>query len=77
MKEHRNWEQMKRDNEGAAWIVDGEFCRNFIRTSSDEVNAILEQQRKTGLQEWQMPGFNGCWSCDHWHDCRLPKLIQA
>lgn len=74
MKEHRSWDQMKRDNTGAAWIVNGEFCHNYRRTSSSDVNAILEQHRKAGLLEWQMPGFNGCWSCDCWADCQLPKM---
>ena len=74
MKELRNWEQMKRDNIGAAWIVNGEFCGNYIRTSQDgRVNEILERYRETGLEEWQLCGFNGCWSCDHWFNCHLPQ----
>ena len=66
MVERRNWEQMKRDNVGAPWIVNGEFCGNYKRTSVNAaVNALHEQDREMGLKEWQMAGFNGCWSCDH------------
>jgi len=66
MVERRSWEQMKEDNAGADWIVDGKLCKNYVRDCEDEnVKKILQQQRKDlGLQEWQLPGFNGCWSCD-------------
>ena len=63
---------MKSDNAGAAWIVDGEFCPNYKRTSqSGDVNTLLDQDRKAGVLEWQLPGFNGCWSCDRIMDCQL------
>ena len=71
MKEHRSWEELKSDNLGAAWVVNGEFCPDYTRTSDAGVNTILEQHRESGLLEWQISGFNGCWSCDHMQTCRL------
>ena len=78
MREHRTWEQMKQDNTGAPWIVDGEFCADFKRTSqSDDVNTLLDLERKEGLLEWQITGFNGCWSCDRTSDRNCKRLLQA
>ena len=72
MKEHRSWEQMKSDNDGAAWIIDGEFCPNYKRSlGSKEANDILESERMEGVEEWQLAGFNGCWSCDKILNCQF------
>lgn len=77
MKEHRSWEQVKSYNQGADWIVNGEFCKEYERTSTcDAVNEILENYMKSGLEGWQIPGFNGCWSCDHMIDCHMKKTTQ-
>lgn len=75
MNEHRTWEQMKRDNNGADWIEpSGGFCERYSRTSSsDEVNTLLHEQRAAGLEEWQLVGFNGCWSCDKSLECHFSK----
>ena len=77
MREKRSWEQIKEDNTGAAWIVNGEFCLNYKRNSRNgDVNIFLEQDRKAGLLEWQLPGFNGCWSCVRMTDCQLYKATS-
>ena len=78
MREHRNWEQMKQDNFDAPWIVNDEFCPDFSRTSqSSDVNVLLDQEREKGLLEWQIIGFNGCWSCDRTTDRNCTRLLQA
>ena len=71
--EQRTWEQMRRDNDGAAWIEpSGVFCKRYSRTSiSDDVNMLLDEQRAAGLEEWQLSGFNGCWSCDKCNECHF------
>jgi hypothetical protein len=79
MRETRSWEQMRRDNIGAAWIEpSGKFCTRYSRTStSGEVNALLDEQRAAGLEEWQLVGFNGCWSCDRCIECHFKKQPDA
>jgi len=66
MTERRSWDQMKKDNDGADWIVNGEFCKNYRRAPVNKgADSILQKHRnELGLQEWQLTGFNGCWSCD-------------
>lgn len=68
MKETRTWEQMRADNDGAAWIEDdGTFCSQYTRTSDvEEVRRILAG---SACPEWAKPGFNGCWSCDNTLTC--------
>jgi len=62
MRETRTWEQMRRDNIGAAWITkDGNFCNEYKRTSTPDV---VEP-------EWKKTGFNGCWSCDRCIECNF------
>jgi len=75
MNESRTWEQVRSDNDCAAWIEpSGEFCTRYSRTSiSDKVNALLDEQRAAGLEEWQLVGFNGCWSCDRCIECHFAK----
>jgi hypothetical protein len=75
MNESRTWEQMRSDNDRADWIEpSGEFCNQYSRTSiSGEVNALLDEQRAAGLEEWQIVGFNGCWSCDRCNECHFKK----
>lgn len=69
---------MKRDNNGADWIKDGEFCSEYVRTSiNGEVNVLLDKQRAAGLEEWQLAGFNGCWSCDQCNECHFKKQPEA
>lgn len=75
MQETRNWEQMRADNDGSAWInEDGEFCREYVRTPSDEdVENILSAYT---VPEWAKPGFNGCWSCDRMVTCPKVRSYQ-
>ena len=71
MRETRSWEQMRRDNIGAAWInKDGNFCEEYKRTSTPEVMEMLSREN---LPEWKKPGFNGCWSCDRCIECHFKK----
>lgn len=79
MNESRTWEQMRSDNDRADWIEpSGEFCNRYSRTSiSGEVNALLDEQRAAGLEEWQLVGFNGCWSCDRCNECHFKKQPDA
>lgn len=55
--ELRTWEQMKADNDGAIWIIDGEFCRDYVRDTSDP--AVQKLLKKENVPEWAKPGFNG------------------
>lgn len=65
--EQRTWEQMKADNDGATWIVDGKFCRDYVRDTSDpDVQNLLD---KENVPEWAKTGFNGCWSCCKINSC--------
>jgi hypothetical protein len=66
---------MRRDNIGAAWIEpSGEFCTRYSRGEGD---AFLDEQRAAGLEEWQLVGFNGCWSCDRCIECHFKKQPDA
>ena len=64
----RNWEQFKADNEGKAFIQDGEFCKDFERVyiSADD-KKILDAEN---VPEWKKTGFNGCWSCMRIFSCQ-------
>ena len=69
MMESRSWEQFVHDRDGKSFIKNGRLCPNFNRSRTDAELALLEKSESTGLEEWQMPGFNGCWSCDHTLSC--------
>lgn len=71
MIDSRSWEKFRADNESAAFIQDGEFCKEFIRDTSDpEVQKLLDAEK---VPEWKKTGFNGCWSCKKSFDCPIHK----
>lgn len=83
MEKYRTWEQMRSDNEGATWIVNGEFCERYKRDmmsfiqdgeQSEKTIAFFEQQQK--LSGWKQIGFNGCWSCAHTLECLKQTYIK-
>lgn len=75
MRENRTWQQMRRDNDGAAWIDrSGDFCYEYKRTSTPEVMEILAREN---VPEWKKTGFNGCWSCDNMINCHFCKEARA
>ncbi len=65
MTETRTWEQMKRDNDGAVWIMEnGSFCEYYEEDGRKVygISAEMEAEQRL-LEPWQRIGFNGCWSC--------------
>lgn len=61
--EHKAWEEIRKNNPGAAWIDShGNFCDGYIHASSNT-------RTNESIPGWQMPGFNGCWSCIHCLEC--------
>lgn len=73
--EIRTWEEMKRDNQEAAWInKDGGFCDKYKRTIKDpEVSKIVN---KENVPEYKKHGFNEHWSCDNIIECFLKGGIN-
>ena len=69
MMEGRSWEQFVYDNEGKTFIKNGRLCPDYKRFRTEAELALLEKNGYADLEEWQMPGFNGCWSCDHTLSC--------
>ena len=65
MREFRSWEEMKRDNVGAAWIKNGEFCTDYRRMFTGEKPTRNDNK----LPDWKRAGFNGCWSCNNMLSC--------
>ncbi len=41
MMETRTWNQMKKANEGAAWIVDGKFCNEYENHISGKKDSMV------------------------------------